>query len=99
MWPSVSAGKSFVGVGLAGAGKTVGYLVPVVNYLLTGGSSGTSAFSLNYPYPSAKGPNREAPLAIIVSPNWKKAVHVSEILDEMIKSEDLGNSIVKKRTV
>ncbi len=81
MWPSVRAGKAFVGV--ASRGKTLGYLVPLVNCILTSEDTTSSG----YPYPVSDGSNGEAPLAIVVCPTWKKAVQVAEILQIVTESE------------
>ncbi len=79
MWPSVALGKSFVGVAGSKNGKTTGYLIPIVNHILTKGDETT-----DYPYPHL-GECGEAPLAIIVAPTWKKAVAISETLDEIVR--------------
>ena len=91
MWPSLSASKSFVGVAGGGGGKTVGYLIPMVNYLLTmGGRDPNTGSCSGYPYPPSDGGHGEAPLAVVVCPSWKKAVAVSEVLEEIIKSNGEG---------
>ena len=61
MWPCLARCKSFVAIARQNGGKTVGFILPLINSLLSVDD-----------YPAAN----EAPLAVIVCPNWKKCVEM-----------------------
>ena len=84
MWPSLCARRSFVGIASARNGKTLGYLVPVLNSLLTT-ARGDPCYPPGGDDVTPGDPPGEAPLAVVVAPTWKKAVGVSEVLGEFVK--------------
>ena len=61
MWPLVFKNISVVSIGGKGSGKTVGYLVPLINMLCS------------YDYPR---PINQSPLAVILCPSWKDVVEI-----------------------
>ena len=61
MWPLVFKNISVVSIGGKGSGKTVGYLVPLINMLCS------------YDYPK---PINQSPLAVILCPSWKDVVEI-----------------------
>ncbi len=68
MWPCAGRHKSFVGIARRRCGKTMGYIIPLLNQLLTNDET------------LYAGKSKEAPLAVIICPTWKVAVDVYEKL-------------------
>ncbi len=71
MWPSLCMGRSFVGVAPEEGGKTLGFLIPVINAILKNNCSNVD----------------ESPMALVVCPTWKKAVEVSEQIHLITESK------------
>ena len=72
MWPTLLKGHSMVAVARPRRGKTLGYLLPLLQSLLT---------STDYPTPPDEGP-----LAVILSPTRKKATAIATTLEKMLNS-------------
>ncbi|XP_070574044.1 uncharacterized protein [Ptychodera flava] len=59
-WPTILRGRDFVGISSKSTGKTLAYLLPIMTQLL----QASSYVSL---------PPGEGPLALVLSPSWKRA--------------------------
>ena len=70
MWPCLARSKSFIAVARRNGGKTVGFLIPLINSLLS---------MDDYP------PETEAPLAVIVCPTWKKCVEMDHTIQGIVR--------------
>ena len=73
MWPVLFKGRSMVAVSRPKTKKTVGYLLPLLQSLLT---------KSDYPLPPDEGP-----LAIILSPTRKKAADITAELEKLSQSK------------